>query len=177
MKLTDEQQEAVRYDDDVMLMACPGSGKTRVIVSKLARILDEIRGTPRSVACITYTNTGVYEIEGRLRHHVQTEDDSSYDVCTIHSFCLNHIFRPFCHLLKSYKKGFRVITPESEDFEKIVQSVCEGYGRRNLTYKDYEEFTQIRVGLDGAPAGDVLERGSITGEMAITYWKKLCAAW
>src|SRR5690606_33998356 len=97
LMLTDEQKEAVRCEADLMLTACPGSGKTRVIISKLTRVIDELRGSPRSVACITYTNSGVYEIEARLRQHVQPGDESTYEIGTIHSFCLNHVFRPFCH--------------------------------------------------------------------------------
>ena len=66
MTLTREQRAAIQFEENLSLNACPGSGKTRVIVSKLARLIEEMRGTPRAVACITYTNAGVYEIEGRL---------------------------------------------------------------------------------------------------------------
>jgi DNA helicase II / ATP-dependent DNA helicase PcrA len=103
--LTAEQKAAVRCNEDLMLTACPGSGKTRVIISKLSRAIDDVRDTPRAVACITYTNAAVQEIEARLRHHIQPGDDSYYDICTIHSFCLNHIFRPFCYLINGYKNG------------------------------------------------------------------------
>lgn len=173
MKPTPDQKRAVRCDANLMLTACPGSGKTRVIISKLTRVLDEVRDTSRAVACITYTNTGVYEIEARLRHHTQPGDDAYYDICTIHSFCLNHIFRPFCYLIKGYRKGFKVLTPESAEFEDHVGAVWAQHGRHDLAFKDFEEFTQLRVGLDGKPAGDVLERGAITPEIAVAYWKRI----
>ena len=173
MRLTPDQKRAVRCDDDLMLTACPGSGKTRVIISKLTRVLDEVRDTPRAVACITYTNTGVHEIEARLRHYMQPGDDAFYDVCTIHSFCLNHIFRPFCYLIEGYKKGFKVLTPESAEFEDHVKAIWAQHGRHDLEYKDFEEFTQVRVGSDGKPTGDVLERGAITPEIAIAYWRRI----
>lgn len=156
-----------------MLTACPGSGKTRVIISKLSRVVDEVRETPRSVACITYTNTAVHEIEARLRHHIQPGDDAYYDICTIHSFCLNHIFRPFCHLIAGYKKGFKLLTPDSAEFEKLVTAVCAQFNRYNLNFQDFDEFTQLRVGIDGAPAGQVLARGAITVELASAYWKRM----
>src|SRR5437899_12705696 len=98
MRLTKEQRAAARCDEDVMLTACPGSGKTRVIISKLSRAIDAVRDTPRAVACITYTLAAVHEIEARLRHHIQPGDDLYFDIGTIHSFCLNHTFRPFFHL-------------------------------------------------------------------------------
>ena len=171
MRLTDEQREAVRCTDDLMLTACPGSGKTRVIISKLSRTINEVRDTPRAVACITYTNAAVHEIEARLRHHSQPGDDAYYDICTIHSFCLNHIFRPFCHLIKGYKDGFKVLTPDSTDFERLVTKTCERYNRFNLTFRDFEDFTQLRMSVEGQPVGHGLERGALTAEMAQDYWK------
>ena len=87
--LTGEQLQAVRCDEDVLLTACPGSGKTRVIISKLTRAIEGVRETPRAVACITYTNAAVHEIERRLRHHIQPGDDRYFDICTIHSLGSN----------------------------------------------------------------------------------------
>ncbi len=173
MTLTAEQKDAVRCEDDLMLTACPGSGKTRVIISKLSRVIDEIRDTPRAVACITYTNAAVQEIESRLRHHLQPGDDAYYEICTIHSFCLNHIFRPFCHLIKGYKDGFKVLTPESAEFERHVTAICAQHGRYNLTFKDFEDFTQLRMDLDGRPVGIGIERGALTPEVATAYWKRI----
>jgi ATP-dependent DNA helicase UvrD/PcrA len=173
MKLTSEQRDAVRCPESLMLTACPGSGKTRVIISKLSRVIDEVRDTPRAVACITYTNAAVNEIEARLRHHVQPGDDAYYDVCTIHSFCLNYIFRPFCHLIKGYSGGFKVLTPDSADFERHVIAVWAQYGRYNLTFKDFEEFAQLRVSLNGEPVGPGIDRGSLTPDVARAYWKRI----
>ena len=176
MKLTPDQRSAVRCDDNLMLTACPGSGKTRVIISKLIRAIEDVRGTPRAVACITYTNAAVHEIESRLRLHIQPGDDFYYDICTIHSFCLNHIFRPFCHLVKGYEKGFKVLTPESEQFEKLVKAVAERYGRHDLGFKDLEEFTLLRVDAKGQPIGSSITSGSLTPEIAKAYWKRIQGA-
>ena len=86
MSLTPEQKNAVRCDEDLMVTACPGSGKTRVIISKLQRVIDDVRETPRAIACITYTNSAVHEIEARLRQDTQPGDDNYFDVCTIQSY-------------------------------------------------------------------------------------------
>jgi ATP-dependent DNA helicase UvrD/PcrA len=173
MTLTLEQTEAVQCANDVMLTACPGSGKTLVIVSKLSRVIDEVRGTPRAVACITYTNAAVQEVESRLRHHIQPGDDACYDICTIHSFCLTHIFRPFCFLIKGYEKGFKVLTPESDEFEQQVDEVWAKFGRYDLAFKDYEEFVQLRMSVDGEPVGNSIEHGSLTPEIATAYWEHI----
>jgi DNA helicase-2/ATP-dependent DNA helicase PcrA len=173
MMLTTEQKNAVRCDENLMLTACPGSGKTRVIISKLSRVVDAVRDTPRSAACITYTNAAVHEIEARLRQHIQPGDDAYYDICTIHSFCLNHIFRPFCYLIKGYKNGFKVLTAENADFEYHVTGILSQHGRHNPTFSDFEEFTQLRVSLTGQPVGNAIEHGSLTPEIASAYWKRI----
>ncbi len=173
MMLTAEQKNAVRCDENLMLTACPGSGKTRVIISKLSRAINGVRDTPRAVACITYTNAAVYEIEARLRQHIQPGDDAYYDICTIHSFCLNHIFRPFCYLIKGYKNGFKVLTPDCVEFEQHVTAICAQHGKYGLTFKDLEDFTQLRVSLDGKPVGSAIERGSLTSAIASAYWKRI----
>ena len=69
MKLTPQQRAAVDHDGHAVITACPGSGKTRTIIAKILRCIDELTGTPRKVACITYTNTAVHEIESRIRQN------------------------------------------------------------------------------------------------------------
>ena len=176
MKLTDEQKTAVRCEDNVLLTACPGSGKTRVIISKLLRTVEAVRGTPRAVACITYTNAAVQEIEARLRRHIQIGDDAYFDVCTIHSFCLNHIFRPFCHRVPGYKNGFKVLTQDSDTFVEIVTAVCGEYGRYNLRFSDFDEFAQLQISAAGEPVGASIESGGVRPEEASLYWRRMRSA-
>jgi DNA helicase-2/ATP-dependent DNA helicase PcrA len=75
MKLTDPQRQAVNHDDNTLVVACPGSGKTRVLVAKLLRSLDDVRGSARQLACITHTNAAVFEIENRLRTYGTNGDE------------------------------------------------------------------------------------------------------
>jgi DNA helicase II / ATP-dependent DNA helicase PcrA len=124
MKLTDEQRAAVIEPGNVMLVACPGSGKTRAIVAKLLRAVEAVRGTPRRVACITYTNAAVHEIEQRLRTYGSTGDEELCDVSTIHSFCLNNILRHFFWKLPECRNGFVVLPSDSEVFLQTVADVC-----------------------------------------------------
>ena len=173
MKLTIEQKNAVQCNDNVLITACPGSGKTRVIISKLVRTMNDVRDTPRMAACITYTNTAVHEIEARLRHHAQPGDENFYDVCTIHSFCLNHIFRPFCHLIDGYEQGFKVLTPDSEEFAHYVASTWERFGRYDVSFKDIDEFVNLRIAPDGEPVGYGIERGALTPEVAKSFWETI----
>ncbi len=81
--LTDEQKAAVEYEGNLCLTSCPGSGKTRTIVAKLLRCIEEVRDTPRKIACITFTNTGVNEIDSRLRTYGDGDDIDYCEISTI----------------------------------------------------------------------------------------------
>lgn len=126
--LTKEQEEAVVFDDTLCLTSCPGSGKTRAIIAKLQRCIDEVRGTPRKIACITFTNTGVNEIESRLRTYGDGGDLDVCEIATIHSFCLNYVLRPFAHLLPHLKPYWAVITNDDEWFSALVAELTKKYG-------------------------------------------------
>jgi superfamily I DNA/RNA helicase len=49
-----------------VVLAGPGSGKTKVLTTKLARMLAEEVRAPRGIACITYNNQCVRELKKRL---------------------------------------------------------------------------------------------------------------
>ena len=76
MSLTLEQLAALNCDRNILLTACPGSGKTRTIIAKLVREVEHLRGTSRAVACITYTNSAVQEIEHRARTLLNLGDET-----------------------------------------------------------------------------------------------------
>jgi DNA helicase-2/ATP-dependent DNA helicase PcrA len=134
MKLSKQQKEAVSFDQNICVVACPGSGKTRTIVAKLLKCLEEVRNTARRIACITYTNAAVDEIEKRLRQYGSIGDDDYYEVGTIHSFCLTNILQPFHYLLPELKLGFRVIAPDSDEWQSLILDLAQEYGvdRRRL---------------------------------------------
>lgn len=75
--------------------------------------------------------------------------------------------------INGYQKGFKVLTPESAEFERHVTAICAPHGRYNLTFKDFEDFTQLRVNLDGKPIGSGIERGALTPAVAAAYWKRI----
>jgi DNA helicase II / ATP-dependent DNA helicase PcrA len=167
--LTPEQKAAVGCRENILLDACPGSGKTRVIIEKLAEVIDEVEETPRAIACITYTNTAVNEIEQRLRESLRVGDERYFEVSTIHAFCLTNIMRPFCWRVRGYEAGFDVLTRDMEEFEGIVKEVCAEFRYFQPRFQDYEDFAALSMDVDGNPIGAAV-RNSIVEGGARPFW-------
>ncbi len=94
------QWQVYESKEHCAVLAGPGSGKTKVLTTKLARILAEDVKAPRCVACITYSNECARELRRRLKK-LGVDDRGRAFVGTVHSFCLQHVIRPFAHLAGS----------------------------------------------------------------------------
>ena len=167
MKLTDSQSKAVKHDDNTIVVACPGSGKTRCLVAKLLHGINEVRGSARKIACITYTNAAVHEIETRLRTYGSSGDENYCEVSTIHAFCLNNIMRFFHWRLAEYKDGFKIIPPECDIYQEIVKKVCLKYGLDFSKVKDLFEL------LNRQPDGKPICSYPLIQNTALEFWKLL----
>lgn len=77
-----------------VVLAGPGSGKTKTLTAKMARILAEDVHEPRGVACITYNNECARELEERLAA-LGVEPSGRVFVGTVHSFSLTQIVLPY----------------------------------------------------------------------------------
>jgi DNA helicase-2/ATP-dependent DNA helicase PcrA len=170
ISLTNEQKTAVESDGNVYLSACPGSGKTRVITAKLLALAERQLGTPRSIACITYTNAAVDEIELRLKQVGSSDILDRCEVSTIHSFCLRNVIRPYSWLAPEVPKGFRILTREMVEFEEIVAIVEDEVGRE-LSGRALDDYMNIGIGMDGEPFGDGIRNGIVTPATARRFWE------
>ncbi|WP_313903220.1 ATP-dependent helicase [Rhizobium leguminosarum] len=174
IRLTSEQREAVEYDGDLLLTACPGSGKTRVILAKLLTLADQVVGTPQFIGCITYTNAAVDEIETRLRTYGNNTIADRCEISTIHAFCLQFILRPYSWLLPEVPAAFQVLSRENSQFEQIVTAVEDAFGRMPAG-QVFEDYESLRIDVNGDPCGQGIETGIVTEASATLYWERVRA--
>ena len=66
-KLDNEQEAAVNASENVLLIACPGSGKTHTLVNKVAKELSAIETHREFIIAITYTNNAAEEMKTRIK--------------------------------------------------------------------------------------------------------------
>jgi superfamily I DNA/RNA helicase len=130
--LNTKQIDAIQEDDSVLLIACPGSGKTRTLTYKIAYELSKLKSKKQFIVAITYTNRASDEIKDRIE--LMGVDTKQLWIGTIHAFCLEWILRPYHLYIPQLKYGFRVIN--SYDSEEIITNLCNTYNRVNgLTQK------------------------------------------
>lgn len=130
--LNKEQEDAILNSESILLIACPGSGKTRTLTYKIAYELSRLESSKEFVIAITYTHNAADEIKHRIELlGVNTEQ---LWIGTIHSFCLEWILKPYHLYSDRLKNGFRVIN--SYESEEILTELCKPYTSQKITYWD-----------------------------------------
>lgn len=172
MILTDAQRAAVDEEEQhVLVIACPGSGKTRTIVARLIRAIEAVRESPRRIACITYTNAGANEIAYRVRSYVGGDDAELCEVGTIHAFCIRSILSLFGHLIEGYVAGLAVVAPDSPEFEAAAADCLRAHGLQTVARS--ADFAGVRRGIDGEP---LIPTDNPLSEQAVrSFWRYLQA--
>ena len=128
--LNDRQQEAVvTIDIPLLVIAGAGSGKTRVLTTKIAYLIQEIGVAPFNILAITFTNKAAKEMKERV---VNLLGPVAYQIqiSTFHSFGLQ-IVRDNYDLL-DYKKEFTIL--DSDDSLLIIKKILKDM---NLDTKVY----------------------------------------
>ena len=105
--LNKQQKAACIEGKNLLIKACPGSGKTRTLTYKLAYLVTKYECSNKLNIAITYTNRAAEEISERLEK--MGIADNKIWVGTIHQFCLEFIIRPYTTYHKRLNKGYHII--------------------------------------------------------------------
>lgn len=90
MSLNADQLAAVECDSPLLVVACPGSGKTHLTVEKIVRILK--KEPYAKVVGVSFTRDGAKELMQRVEKRYGETKDRCY-ISTFHSLALNHLKR------------------------------------------------------------------------------------
>jgi DNA helicase-2/ATP-dependent DNA helicase PcrA len=119
IELSQIQLEAVNYNEGFLLVSAgPGSGKTRVIVEKILKIINDKKAFEREIIAITFTNKASNEMKHRVRDRLEKEN-SSVEISTIHSFALKK--------LRDYSNYIKNSIIDEEDVIEVYKEVLAKY--------------------------------------------------
>lgn len=106
-------------DGPLLILAGAGSGKTRVLTHRIARLIRERKAAPEEILAVTFTNKAAREMEARVFELMLQLRPHLYEplwITTFHSACVR-ILRQTIELLE-YKRGF-VIYDDSDQLSQI----------------------------------------------------------
>ncbi len=119
--LNKQQKEAVFHTrGPLLLLAGAGSGKTRVLVHRIAYLIEEEQVNPWNIMAITFTNKAAGEMRERVDDMIGFGAENIW-VSTFHSTCVR-ILRRHIDLL-GYENSFTIY--DTDDQKTLIKEVCK----------------------------------------------------
>ncbi|MBN2267686.1 MAG: ATP-dependent helicase [Candidatus Babeliaceae bacterium] len=140
--LNDEQCAAVMRDKNTLVIAGPGSGKTRIVTAKAALELANGNG----VACLSFSNAASDRIRDELIS-MRVPDSDDLFTGTVHDFCLTHIIYPFSPLFGDRLPENFGIASEKQSVEILIPLLHEHgeSGKREAEIVSHAEKCLMRL--------------------------------
>lgn len=126
--LNESQEAAVKFTDaPQLILAGAGSGKTRVLIRKLAWLIEECGYSPWNIMAMTFTNKAAKEMKTRVSLLLDRPLRGMW-VNTFHSICLR--------LLRIYIKEAGLennfVIYDADDKKKIIKKIIKSYSKTEL---------------------------------------------
>ncbi|MFN4245300.1 MAG: ATP-dependent helicase [Brevinematia bacterium] len=147
--LDPDQAEAVTSTEGPLLViAGPGSGKTRVITYRFAYIVLANKAKPHEILCLTFTNKAANEMRNRILKLTGASETLNFWIKTFHSLGLS-IIKEFYNLLGLNEK---FVVYDKEDQLKLIKSIVKKYNFKELSPERIMEIIDdVRYGNQELP--------------------------
>ncbi|MDC0543382.1 UvrD-helicase domain-containing protein [Candidatus Pelagibacter ubique] len=120
--LNNAQKEAVLYlDGPLLIVAGAGSGKTKVLTSRIAHIINEKKAFPNQILSVTFTNKAAKEMQNRVSSILNSEAIGLSWLGTFHSICAKLLRKhaPAAGLTSN----FTII--DTDDQVRLIKNICK----------------------------------------------------
>lgn len=119
--LNPEQREAVLSTEGrLLILAGAGSGKTRVLTTRMAYLIKEKNIKPENILGLTFTNKAAEEMRERVSTLVSKSIAEKISLCTFHSFCMKILREEIHHL--GFTRDFSLY--DEKDLERLVKMIA-----------------------------------------------------
>lgn len=128
--LNEHQLEAVKCTNQhLRIIAGAGSGKTRVVTTRIAYLIEQCHVYPNRILAITFTNKAAKEMKERVESIIH-EVAQAVNISTIHSFCVRLLREDILTL--GYPRNFTIL--DSDDQKSILK---DAYKQLQVDVKSY----------------------------------------
>lgn len=129
-ELNPEQKEAVTTTEGpVLVLSGAGTGKTKVLTSRLAYILATRKANPWECLVVTFTNRAAKEMKARV-YNLIGEQSTAVWLGTFHSICVK-ILRRHAEMV-GLNSNFTILN--EDDQKRLVKQICEAEGIDDKKY-------------------------------------------
>jgi superfamily I DNA/RNA helicase len=168
-EVSPQQREAVYADGNFFLLSRPGSGKTRTVGIRAARLA--MQSPAVRVAATSYTNVAIRQIEATIRERGVVLD-SRHFTGTIHKFLLDYVLYPFAHMLQIHEPLYLI---HNEEWAKWPHVVYENDQRKRLSVASLHYSTSGVFRVHTEPTIGVSREAAETSQVAqIRQCKQEC---
>lgn len=153
-----------REQTNVLVLAGPGSGKTRVLVHRIAYLIRMKREDPREILVLSYNRHAAAEIRARLRHLIG-DDANGVTVSTCHALAMRLVGASFSGFAADTEdfdgvlaEAVRLLNGEGlskAEIEAQRETLIQGY--RWILVDEYQDIGSEEYALIAAVAGRTLE--------------------
>ena len=121
--LNKEQKEAVlNTEGPNLIVAGAGSGKTRVLTTRLIHIINQKKAWANQILCVTFTNKAAKEMQNRVMSYVKGSSNAVPWLGTFHSISVK-LLRRHAEAL-DYKSNFTIL--DTDDQKKLIRNIIKG---------------------------------------------------
>jgi len=121
--LNKEQKEAVLSTEGPnLIVAGAGSGKTKVLTTRLIHIINQKKAWPNQILCVTFTNKAAKEMQNRVMQFVKGNSNAVPWLGTFHSISVK-LLRRHAEAL-NYKSNFTIL--DTDDQKKLIRNIVKG---------------------------------------------------
>jgi DNA helicase-2/ATP-dependent DNA helicase PcrA len=176
-KLNPQQRQAVSAGTGpVLVVAGPGSGKTRVLTQRVAYLIAVEGVRPWQILAVTFTNKAARSMEQRVQAALGEQATEGMMLGTFHAICARILRREADHL--PIENNFVIF--DSDDQERIVKGIIKEFNLNDKLYRAntvHAAISRAKNELIGAEDFPIITyRDEVTKRVYIEYQKRLIAS-
>ena len=120
--LNNAQKEAVMYlDGPLLIVAGAGSGKTKVLTSRIANIIKQKKAFPNQILAVTFTNKAAKEMHNRVSNILGSSAVGLSWLGTFHSICAKFLRKHAS--AANLNSNFTII--DTDDQIRLIKNICK----------------------------------------------------